>query len=66
MKIDIKECKMRFEEKTCSPYQQKKKEKNDMITKIRSPAFEKDALDDFGSITNKEPLHQVRCNGSIS
>jgi len=43
MKMDIKGSKVRFEEKTCSPYEQRKKEKNDMITKIRSPAFDKPA-----------------------
>ena len=26
----------------------------------------KDCLDDFGHIISTEPLHQVRCNGSIS
>jgi len=41
---------VRFEEKTCSPYEQRKKEKNDMITKIRSPAFDKDTLDYIGSV----------------
>jgi hypothetical protein len=50
MKMDIKGSKVRFEEKTCSPYEQRKKEKNDMITKIRSPAFDKDTLDYIGSV----------------